>query len=96
MHSWIDLSAVLKVLVFGLILGALLPGLFAVAVRLNAVGAGVTEGASVTSRNPALIAISWVIFAVVLALVVLGILFIARDFIGHTFGLYMLGAKHGK
>ena len=32
----------------------------------------------------------------VLAAVIIGVLFIARDFIGHHTGLYILGAKHKK
>jgi hypothetical protein len=97
MHSWIDISAVLKILVLGLLLGGLLPALFAVGVRLNAVGVGDAGGdAAAAQRHPALIAIAWAIFALVLALVIVGVLFIARDFIGHQFGLYILGAKHGK
>ena len=52
----------------------------------------VHDGA-VAHRNPMLVALSWVIFAMVLALVIIGVLFIARDFIGHHTGLYILGAK---
>ena len=40
-----------------------------------------------------LVAVSWVIFAVVLVVVLIGVLFIARDFLGHQTGLYLLGAK---
>jgi hypothetical protein len=31
---------------------------------------------------------------VVLVAVIVGVLFVARDFIGHHTGLYILGAKH--
>ncbi len=41
-----------------------------------------------------LIALSWVLFALVVVGVVVGVLFVARDFIGHHTGLYILGAKH--
>ena len=37
--------------------------------------------------------LSWVIFGVVLVAVLIGVLFIARDFIGHQTGVYLLGAK---
>ena len=37
--------------------------------------------------------LSWVIFGVVLVAVLIGVLFIARDFIGHQTGMYLLGAK---
>jgi len=109
MTSWINYHAVWKIFVFGLLLGAALPALFAVGVRLNAAGVGVTGGGAVAGgggaadgafaggtgqRNPVLIALSWVIFALVLAAVIVGVLFIARDFIGSHLGLYILGAKH--
>jgi hypothetical protein len=40
-----------------------------------------------------LVALSWIIFAVVLVAVIVGVLFIARDFIGQHTGMYILGAK---
>ena len=46
--------------------------------------------------SPSLVALSWFIFAVVLAAVIIGVLFIARDFIAHHTDLYILGAKHKK
>jgi hypothetical protein len=45
-------------------------------------------------KNPALAALSWVIFGLVLFAVIVGVLFVARDFIGHHTGLYIVGAKH--
>jgi cytochrome b len=48
----------------------------------------------VSQKNPALAALSWVLFALVLVAVVVGVLFVARDFIGQHTGLYILGAKH--
>ena len=44
--------------------------------------------------KPVLSTISWIIFGLVLLAVTIGVLFIARDFIGHHTGLYILGAKH--
>ena len=96
MTSWIDLGAVLKILLFALLLGGALPALFALGVRFNAQGAGVAADGSVSQRNPAMLALGWAIFAFVVIVVIIGVLFIARDFIGHQFGLYILGAKHGK
>ena len=94
MSQWFNYTAALKILIFGLVMGAGLPALFAIAVRLNAEGAGVAEhGGAVANRNPMLAALSWVIFGVVLVAVLIGVLFIARDFIGHQTGLYLLGAK---
>jgi hypothetical protein len=94
MSAWISYHAVWKILVFGLLVGAGLPALFAVGVRLNAEGAGVTGDAAVAQRNRVLLAISSAIFAVVLIGVIIGVLFVARDFIGQHTGAYMLGAKH--
>jgi hypothetical protein len=93
--SWINFAAVGKIMLFGLILGAGLPALFALAVRLNAEGVRVAEhgGQAVAQRNRVWLALSWVVFALVLVAVIVGVLFVARDFIGHHTGLYILGAK---
>jgi hypothetical protein len=93
LSAWINYAAVFNILVFGLLLGAGLPALFAVGVRLNAEGAGVTGDGTVANKHPVLITLSWMIFAVVLFAVIIGVLLIARDFIGHNIGWYILGAK---
>lgn len=96
MSQWFNLAATLKILVFGLLVGGLLPALFAVGVRVNVAGnsvpavAGGTDGA----RRPLLLTLSWAIFLMVLAVAIVGVLFIARDFLGHHLGLYLFGAKH--
>jgi hypothetical protein len=95
MTTWFNYEASLKILIFGLLLGSGLPALFALAVRAGAVGAGVegSDGAAVAHKNPALTAVSWLIYGVALVAVVIGVLYIARDFIGFHTGLYILGAK---
>ena len=94
MSAWFNYNAVFQIIIAGLLVGAGLPALFAVAVRMNAEGVGVAEhGGAVAQKNPILVALSWVIFALVLAAVIIGVLFIARDFIGHQTGLYLFGAK---
>jgi hypothetical protein len=93
MTAWINVSAVVKILVLGVLVGAGLPALFAVGARLNAQGSAGDDGTG-AARNPVLIALSWVLFALVVVAVVVGVLFVARDFIGHHTGLYILGAKH--
>ena len=94
MSQWFNYVAAFKILVFGLVLGAGLPALFAVAVRVNSAGAGgAGSDGTIAEKNPMLAALSWVIFGVVLVAVLIGVLFIARDFLGHQTGLYLLGAK---
>jgi hypothetical protein len=95
MTAWLNYIAASKILVFGLLIGAVLPALFAIGVRVNAEGAGVAEhGGAVAKKNSALVALSWAIFGLVLIAATVGVLFIARDFIGAHTGLYLLGAKH--
>ena len=95
MSAWFNYTAVFQIIVAGLLIGAGLPALFAIGVRMNAEGSGVVaHDGTVAHRNPALAALSWAIFALVLAVVIIGVLFIARDFIGHHTGWYILGAKH--
>jgi hypothetical protein len=95
MSTWFNYEASLKILIFGLILGSGLPALFALAVRAGAFGAGVagSDGAAVGHKNPALTALSWVLYSVALVAVVIGVLYIARDFLGAHTGMYILGAK---
>lgn len=95
MNHWFNYEASLKILVFGLLLGSGLPALFALAVRADAIGAGVagSDDTPVWPRNPALTALSWVLYAVALVAVVVGVLYVARDFIGAHTGVYILGAK---
>jgi hypothetical protein len=95
MSHWFNYQASLKILIFGLLLGSGLPVLFALAVRTGAVGAGVagSDGAAVAHKNRALTAISYALYALALAAVVIGVLYVAREFIGAHTGLYILGAK---
>jgi hypothetical protein len=95
MSHWFNYEASLKILIFGLLLGSGLPALFALAVRAGAIGAGTAghDGTAVAHKNPALTAVSWVLYAVALVAVIIGVLYIARDFLGTQFGFYILGAK---
>ncbi|MCW2688633.1 MAG: rane protein [Mycobacterium sp.] len=95
MKDWFNYTAVLQIIVVGLIIGAGLPALFSLGVRLNAEGVGlVAHDGGTAQRNPVLLAISWALFGLVLVAVIVGVLFVARDFIGHHTGMYILGAKH--
>lgn len=96
MSQWFNYTATLKILVFGLLVGAALPALFAVATRVHAAGNGYTasaDGVADARKKPALIALSWAIFTLVLVVAIIGVLFIARDFIAHHIGWYILGAE---
>jgi|ERR1700760_2162508 hypothetical protein len=91
LSEWFNYEATLKILLFSMLAGAFLPGLFAVGIRLQAVGAGDT--ASGGQKNPVLSGLAWVIYALVVTVIVIGVLFIARDFIAHHTGYPFLGAK---
>jgi hypothetical protein len=94
MNAWFNYQATLKILIFSMLAGAALPAVFALGVRLQALGAGaIGIGGATPKRNPVLIALAWLIYALVVAVVVLGVLYIARDFIAHHLGYPFLGAK---
>jgi hypothetical protein len=95
MSHWFNYEASLKILIFGLLLGSGLPALFALAVRAGSVGAGLAANndAAVWPKNPVLTALSWALYALAVFFVVIGVLFIARDFLGAHTGWYILGAK---
>ena len=54
---------------------------------------GISTDGAAGHRNPVLIAIAWAIYAVVLTVIIIGVLYIARDFIAHHTGYHFLGAK---
>jgi hypothetical protein len=95
MSHWFNYEASLKILIFGLLLGSGLPALFALGVRAGAAGAGVegSDGTAVMHKNPALTALSWALYSLALVAAVIGVLYVARDFIGLHTGMYILGAK---
>lgn len=95
MTNWINLVAVAKILLFGLAVGASVPTLFAIGVRLHIAG-DVAEGPAAAGRRRLLRVLSWVMFALVLVVVVVGVLYIANSFIGHHTGAYVFGnnAQH--
>jgi hypothetical protein len=95
MSTWFNYEASLKILFFGLLLGSGLPALFALGVRAGAAGAGVegSDGTAVMHKNPALTALSWALYSLALVAAVIGVLYVARDFIGLHTGMYILGAK---
>jgi hypothetical protein len=90
MHNWINLAAVGKILLFGLAVGASVPTMFAIGVRLHIAG-DLADGPSNAGRRRVLVGLSWVMFALVLLVVVAGVLFIANNFVGHHTGVYVFG-----
>ena len=70
--DWFNYQASLKILVFAMLAGAALPGLFAVGLRLHAVGSGFVPAAdgSARERNPVQVGIAWIIYAVVVAAII--------------------------
>jgi hypothetical protein len=92
--EWFNYEASLKILFFSMLAGAALPGLFAFGIRLQAVGAGASGAEGTTSqKNPVLTGLAWLIYALVVTVIVIGVLYIARDFIAHHTGYPFLGAK---
>jgi hypothetical protein len=92
--DWFNYQASLKILVFSMLAGAALPGIFALGLRFQAVGTGqASPDGSPPQRNPALLAVAWVIYAVVVAVIAFALLYISRDFIAHQTGYPFLGAK---
>jgi hypothetical protein len=92
--DWFNYQASLKILVFAMLAGAALPGLFALGLRFHAVGAGqVSIDGRTPQKNPVLVAIAWAIYALVLAVIIFALLYISRDFIAHQTGQAFLGAK---
>ena len=92
MSAWFNYIATIKILTFSLLVGAGLPALFALGVRLRITGIEITQQGA-ERRRQVLLALSWAILMLVFIAVLLGVLFIARDFIGRHFGWYLLGAK---
>ncbi|MGV9679847.1 hypothetical protein ACWDSJ_31595 [Nocardia sp. NPDC003482] len=96
MHTFVSIVKSLgEVVAIGIVLGAGLPILCGVGIRfwsLETVGA---DGA-VARRNPVYQAVAYICFAIVLAAIVAGILYVAKDFISHTFDVQLFGAKPPK
>ncbi|MFT4051299.1 MAG: hypothetical protein QM677_03510 [Microbacterium sp.] len=97
--AWGDiLLAAARVLIVGALFGAGLPALFAIGLRLQAVGAGESDAADAggaagvaSPRRPALTAVAYLLFAIVVAAVVIGVLYITRHSLDHYFGISLFG-----
>lgn len=92
--DWFNYQASLKILVFAMLAGAALPGLFALGLRVHAVGTGqISTDGSTPHKNTALLAVAFAIYALVVLVIALALLYISRDFIAHHTGYPFLGAK---
>lgn len=81
MSSWINLSALWKILVWSLALGAGLPALFAfglLALDYDATHGEVVNGSATASRRPIRVAAAGLCFAIVVAAVAYGIYFLVQ------------------
>lgn len=80
--------ALLRVLVVGLIFGAGLPVVFAVGVRLLAVGRGsLGADGSVLRPRPAALGVAYVLFAAIALVAFLGVLWITKASLKHYLGI---------
>ncbi|MBW8763197.1 MAG: hypothetical protein JF592_11525 [Microbacterium sp.] len=87
---WSDIAlAAGRVLLVGALFGAGLPALFALGLRLHAAGAGDLDG---VERRPAFTVLGYVLFAIVVAAVVTGVLWITRSSLHHYLGISLFGA----
>jgi hypothetical protein len=93
--EWFNYQASLKILVFAMLAGAALPGLFALGIRFQAVGAGqqATADGHTPDKNPVMLAAAYMIYGLVIVVIAFALLYIARDFIAHQTGHPFLGAK---
>jgi hypothetical protein len=92
--DWFNYEATLKILLFSMLAGAALPGLFAVGIRLQAIGfGGVGADGTTSQKNPVFSGLAWLIYALVVAVILIALLYISRDFIAHHTGYPFLGAK---
>jgi hypothetical protein len=98
MHTFNEIAKSLgEVALIGLLLGAGLPLIFAIGMRFWAAEPATADGGTaVQTRNPVGQIIAYVCFAVVIVAVLVGILYIAKDFISHTFDVQLFGAKPPK
>jgi hypothetical protein len=93
MSAWFNYVATLKILFFGLLIGAALPATFAVGVRLGAMAGAEANVGAATPRRGMLTALSYLSYTLVVTAVAIGVLFVARDFIGEHAGWFILGAR---
>jgi hypothetical protein len=83
-------SGTLKVLGVGLLLGAGLPLLFSLGIKLQDRGAGgVERDGTVIAPSPGARIAAWAIFAVVTLVILYGLLFITKGSLDHYLGIQL-------
>jgi hypothetical protein len=84
------ITGTLKVLGVGLLLGAGLPLLFSIGMKLQDRGQGGEErDGTVIAANPVARVGAWVIFAVVALVILYGLLFITKGSLDHYLGIQL-------
>ncbi|MEV6277492.1 hypothetical protein [Nocardia sp. NPDC051832] len=86
-----NLKALWDVTLAALILGAGLPIIFAVGVRLWSSADSVQSDGSAARRNYPALAGAWACFLLVLAAIIVGILYTAKAFLAAKFGIHLFG-----
>ena len=87
MHTLVtDLQQLWRVTLAALIFGAGLPLVFAVGIRYQS--AGRADAVTLTRRRTAF-AVAALCYAIVLAVVITGVLFVAKDFLASRLGIHL-------
>ncbi|MGW4248256.1 hypothetical protein [Nocardia sp. NPDC004722] len=96
MHTFNAIAKSLgEVTLIALVLGVGVPVIFAAGIRFWA-GEPAVDGPRIAPRNTVATTIAYVCFAAAAIVVLAGILYIAKDFISHTFDIQLFGAKPPK
>lgn len=85
-----------EVTLIAVLLGTGLPVIFAVGIRFWSMEPATANDAPSGARFSVARAVAYLCFAIVVIAVFLGILYLARDFISHTFDIQLFGAKPPK
>ncbi|MEV6773573.1 hypothetical protein AB0N05_33570 [Nocardia sp. NPDC051030] len=97
MHTFTALvKSLAEVMAIALVLGVGVPLIFAIGIRFWSMEPATADGRAVTTRYSVPQLVAYLCFAVVAIVVGVGILYVARDFISHTFDIQLLGAKPKK
>ncbi|RDI66442.1 hypothetical protein [Nocardia pseudobrasiliensis] len=84
-----DLKELLRVTLAALLFGAGLPAIFALGVRFQSRSEQLADGTVVRRRSAAALAVAC--YAVVLAAVIAGVLFVAKAFLASRLGIHLFG-----